>query len=275
MSARRRRRPRTAALRPFWFVSIAALAVAAVAGYLLVSWPGFAPKRVRVVGNSIVPASEILERARINPRRNIWLQNAGAMARRIDAIPYVLFAHVHREPPATVTIVVTERRPFAQVRSGDESALVDSAMRVLESGTGSESLPIIVLEPAVALVPGRFLSEPSASAMRSALLALHAHDVSVDQLDDNNGDVTAILPGNVRVLLGDEANAAKAIPLIEPILTRFALLGRFVAILDLRSPTTPVATERTLRTRRSTARTRRSMARARKARRLASPQPTP
>jgi cell division septal protein FtsQ len=220
------------------------LLVAMVAGYALESWPGFRPKHVRVTGNIVVPTSEILAQAHIDRRRNMWLLSAGAMARRIEEIPYVLSAHVHRIPPASITIAITERHPFAVVRSGDESALVDSQLRVLESADDAGALPTIVLTPPVALEPGIFLTQPAAATMRSALLSLRAHDVSVEEIDDNNGDVSALLSGGVRVLLGDEANVHAAIPLIEPILTRFALLGRFVQTLDLRSPTTPVATER-------------------------------
>lgn len=252
MSARRTRRRKPAALKPFWFVGSAVLLVAVVAGYLLVSWPGFRARGVRVTGNAIVPAAEILAQARVDRRHNLWLENAGAMARRIERIPYILTAHVHRTLPASVTIAVTERRPFAVVESGGQSALVDSTLRVLEIDVEtSGALPTIALSPPIPLAPAAFLTAPDAVAMRGALVSLRAHDVSVQRLEDDDGDVTAVLSGGVRVLLGDEANADKAIPLVDPILTRFALLGRFVGMLDLRSPTTPVVTERSGRARAS------------------------
>lgn len=245
MSARRRRRPKAAGLRPFWFVGSAILLVAIVAGYFIVAWPGFRVRSVRVTGNLVVPTAQILARAQIDRRRNVWLQSAGAMARRIEKIPYILVAHVHRRLPADVTISVTERTPFAVLRSGGQSALVDASMRVLDDDTSNAStLPVISLSTAVPLVPGAFLTQPDAVAMRSALLSLRAHGVSVEELDDDAGDVRAVLSGGVRVLLGDEANANQAIPLVAPILTRFTLLGRYVGTLDLRSPTTPVVTER-------------------------------
>lgn len=241
----RRRRPKAAALKPFWFVGSAVLLVAVVAGYFIVSWPGFRVHAVRVTGNQIVPTAQILAQARIDRRRNIWLQSTGAMARRIELIPYVLTAHVHRGFPADVTIAIVERRPFAVVESAGEEALVDDQMRVLDDDTsGDGTLPTIELSPAVPLAPGRFLTQPSALAMRAALLSLRAHGVNAERIDDDAGDVTAVLSGGVRVLLGDEANAGAAIPLIAPIMTRFTLLGRYVGTLDLRSPSTPVVDER-------------------------------
>ncbi len=239
------RRKQRRSLRPFWFVGAALLVAAVVAGYFAASWPGFDARRVRVTGNTVVPAREIVAAAAIDSRSNIWLQSSGAMERRIDRIPYILSAAVHRRPPAQVTIVVRERHPFAVVRSGVQSALVDPHLRVLVGGEAPQ-LPVFVIRPGIALVPGRFLRESSAAALRGVFLALRAHGIDAEELSDTDGDVSAVLPGGIDVLLGDELTAARATPLIEPILTRFALLGRFVQTLDLRSPTTPVVTEREL-----------------------------
>ncbi len=240
----RRSRSRSSRLRPFWFVGSAAFALAIALGYFAVTWSGFDAKHVRVVGNRVVPSALILARARVDRHENMWLQNTAAMAKRVDAIPYVLRTTVHRLPPSTVTIAVTERQPFAIVRSGNENALVDVHLRVLEDDPTNVSLSTIVVSPATALVPGRFLTQPGIVAMREALVSLRAHDVNVQVLEDNTDGVTATLAGGVQVLLGDESSIGTAAPLVEPILTRFALLGRFVQTLDLRSPTTPVVTER-------------------------------
>ena len=47
-----------------------------------VAWPGFAPQRVAVTGNRLVPRSEYCARARVAAHVNMWLQNTGAMATR-------------------------------------------------------------------------------------------------------------------------------------------------------------------------------------------------
>jgi cell division septal protein FtsQ len=239
MSLRRRHRSR---LRQFWVVAVVALALAAGAGYEFVAWPGFHVRHVRVFGNHIVPTAEILARARIGRRSNIWLQSGGAMERRIEAIPYILSAQVHRRLPASVTIDVTERTPFANARSGFDVALVDVSLRVLEMDQ-RPALPTIDLGWGTNFVPGETINRSSARALRDALVALRASDVDVTQVSIADGEITALLQGGARVLLGDEASAAQSVPLVEPILTRFALLGRRVQILDLRSPTTPVVTE--------------------------------
>jgi len=143
-----------------------------------------------------------------------------------------------RLPAVPVKILVDVKRC-----SGGASVLVDAQMRVLQEDDAPATLPVIGFSPPIVLDPGAFLTEPQTVAMRGDLASLHAHDVSTAEIDDDAGDVTILLTNGVRVRLGDESNARTAIPLIEPILTRFALLGRFVRELDLRSPTTPVVTE--------------------------------
>lgn len=223
-------------------VSVVVLIAAAIASYAAASWPGFRPREIRVVGNTIVPTSEILARAEIERHSNIWLQNTGAAAQRILAIPYILNASVHRRPPASVTIVVSERTPFANVRNGSDEDVVDESLRVLQTGALA-ALPVLALDRQAALIPGETLRDPAAPALRDVLTALREHGVSALEVADRHGDVTATLPGGVTVLLGDEADAKNAVPLVQPILARFAALGRPVRVLDLRSPETPVATE--------------------------------
>ena len=158
MSARRRKLPAVRRLRPFWLPLSLLAVVAACAGAFLVAWPGFAPQRVSVTGNRLVSASEIARRAHVEANVNMWLQNTGAMAARVAAIPYVSRVHVYRVPPATVLIAVRERAPFAVVRSGDDAAIVDRDLRVLVPATGTETLPAFVL-PALRRARRRLVSQ--------------------------------------------------------------------------------------------------------------------
>jgi cell division septal protein FtsQ len=238
------RRKKVSRLRPFWMVAAVGLLVVTSLGYVAARWPGFRLHRLTVVGNAVVPTSEIVADARINRDANIWFQNTGAMARRIAAIPYIENASVHRFPPGSITIVVTERRPFANVRSGARSAVIDRSLRVLELGA-SKALPTFVVEAGLALVPGSTLEASGTARLRDAYLALAAQGIDATSLYEKSGDTSALLTGGVHVLLGDESDLGKAVPLVEPILARFTLLGRRVRVLDLRAPETPVVTAST------------------------------
>lgn len=217
-------------------------AVVLVAGMAFAAtWPGFDPQTIEVVGNRVVSRSNILARASIASNVNMWLQNTGAIAARVERIPYIARATVHRLPPTTMTIAVSERVPFALVRSGRSAAVVDRHLRVLSVEEKDPALPVFTLARTVALVPGAFLGEPSALALRDDYAAMVSADIRPNQLAfDRFGGLVARLPGGVRILLGDDGTLDKKLPLIEPILTQVVRKQRSVQAIDLRAPNTPV-----------------------------------
>ncbi|MBV8198230.1 MAG: FtsQ-type POTRA domain-containing protein, partial [Candidatus Eremiobacteraeota bacterium] len=132
----RRRKPSIAArVRPFRiFIAFAGVAVLASALFLSL-WPGFWPRQIVVTGNRRVSTAEIIARARIAPHLSIWVQNTGAIGRRIEAIPYIRTASVRPVPPASVRVRVSERVPFAALVSGFSRVVVDRSLRMLEPPT--------------------------------------------------------------------------------------------------------------------------------------------
>jgi cell division septal protein FtsQ len=240
-SARRRKASPTARLRPFWIPIGVAGVVAVAVGAFAVAWPGFEPKHVQVTGNRILPRSEILARAAVAGHVNMWLQNTGAMATRIGEIPYVAAVGVYRVPPATILIAVKERTAYAVVRSDERAVLVDRDLRVLQAAPDDSALPRFVLKAGIALEPGRFLTEPSAIAMRDDYDAMIAARVVPVQLAfDKFGGLVATVRGGVRILLGDDADLSKKLVLVDPILAQVVRKQRRVAAVDLREPATPV-----------------------------------
>lgn len=229
-------------MRPFWLpIALVALIGSMAAGFAL-TWSGFEPKNVVVMGNRIVPRDEILARARVSPNVNMWLQSTRAMAARVEAIPFVEWAGVYRVPPTTIVVRVSERKPFAVVLTGGESAVVDRNLRVLTLGAANSSLPRLVLpasEPA--LLPGAFLRDARATGLRDDYEAMIAAHVVPLQLEyDRYDGLVATVRGGVRLLLGDDAGLAQTLPLVDPILAQVVRKQRRVAAVDLRAPRTPV-----------------------------------
>jgi cell division septal protein FtsQ len=218
----------------FVALGVGALAFAA-------TWPGFDPQRVAVRGNHRVATAEILARAAVAPRESIWLQNTRAMERRIAAIPYVAAATVHRMPPASVTIVVSERSPFAELRSGDSGAIVDRSLRVLTLGAPASTLPVLAIKPGLDLEPGAFVHSRDAGTLRAAYDAMSAHQIVPTELAfDRFGGIVATLPDGPRLLLGSERDLDKKLTLARAILSQVVTHRRPVAAIDLRAPATPV-----------------------------------
>lgn len=243
MSARARRKKKTAAsrVRPFWFALILLLIAAGAAGYYAATWPGFFPKPVRVRGNRVVPAAEITARAQIAPHANLWLQNMRAAAARIRAIPYIGQVWIHRTLPANVTIVVTERVPASVVRTSTGDVLADNDLRVLQTADSASALPVLSEPQARVPAAGGFITDPRIRELHSDYAALAAAHVIVARVEfDKFGDLQAVMPGGVRLLLGDDGDLAQKSKLIAPVLSQVAAAGRRVAAIDLRAPKTPV-----------------------------------
>lgn len=241
-----RRRPSLAGrVRPFW-MPIAALAAVTLVGLAAAAtWPGFYPRSVAVVGNEHVARAQILSRARILPHRSIWLQNTGAMATRIAAIPQIAGVWIHRIPPATIRIAVSERQPFAILRSGMESVVVDHELRVLWTSVGNERLPQLVLKTGFQLSDGQFVTARDALALRDAYDAIAAKRMPVDALTlDAYGGLVVTLQDGLRVLLGQETQLPQKLSLVEAILTQVVRTQRRVAAIDVRAPGTPVVVYR-------------------------------
>lgn len=239
---RRSKKSAAARMRPFWILILLLLAAAGAGGYYAANWPGFYVKHVAVAGNFRVERGEILKRAGIAPAQNLWLQNMGKAAARVKAIPYIEDVRVHRSLPADVAITVTERKPFAVVRDGAQSFLIDRDVRVLEAGPGhTPGLPVFVRRMPHAPVPGEFLRDQALAAFvkdYGALLAAHvvARELNFDRL----GDLTAVLSNGIIAKLGDDSDLTVKAQLVDPILSQSQHVGRRVRAVDLRAPKTPV-----------------------------------
>jgi cell division protein FtsQ len=214
----------------------------AFGGFYAATWPGFYPKSIAVRGNRMVPASQIVTRAAISPRENLWLQNMHAAASRIEAIPYIRTANIHRSLPASVRIVVAERTPFAVLEYGEQRALIDRDLRVLQSAQSREGLPLIVGKP-LAPMPhaGAFIRDDEIERLGEDYYALRQAHVAVTSLRyDRFGDLVANTPQGISLLLGDDSDLTKKTPLIDPIISQVSATGKKLAAVDLRAPHTPV-----------------------------------
>jgi cell division protein FtsQ len=238
---KRRKKNAAARLRPFWILIgfVILLAVAGAVGAAL--WPGFTPKAIEVTGNHNASRAEIVARAAISPNVNVWLQNPRAIEARVETIPYVGTAHVHRIPPATIAIDVTERIPFAVVTEGSQAVLVDRDLRVLQPANAPSDLVTFTLPPGSDLGLGVFLKSEEAVRLQTAydeLIAAHVVPIALGY--DKFGGLVATMRGGIRVMLGEDDEMARKIALIDPILAQVVRKGKPADAIDLRAPNTPV-----------------------------------
>lgn len=201
----------------------------------------FAVKHLEVSGAKNVERSEVASRAAIGRNANVWLLDTHAIERRVEAIPYVLTARVHRGLPASVRIEVTERKPDGCVRGAEGVALtIDGAARVLERGCTPGSI-VYLPHAAVDVAPGRYLHDPElAQLQRDAHALADSGERLRDFRHDAYGQLEATLAGGIRVRFGGEEDLDRKQRLIGPILASLGTRIAGVTTIDLRAPATPV-----------------------------------
>lgn len=237
-----RRKPSAASrIRPFWILLVLLVIAGGIGGYYLAAWPAFRARHIVVIGNHRVSTHTIVARAAIDRRLNVWLQNIAAAAARVSTIPDIGLVTIRRGFPASVTILVTERAPFAQIHAGAETAVIDRDLRVLQAPAPAALAKLFVR---VALPPaGRFIKDERVTRLRDDYERLtDAHVVVAVLRYDRFGDLIAGTPRGVQLLLGDDEDLARKIALIGPILSQTA--GKRIAAIDLRAPGTPVVVYR-------------------------------
>ena len=239
-SASRKRKSLGSRLRPFSALIVVAVIGVALGGYYGAKWPGFRPRHIVVTGATVVSRAEVLQRAAIDPNRNVWLQNAGAAAARVASIPYVSTVQIRRRLPAQITIAIQERKPFAIVTDGSMRVLVDDQLQILGVDPLQTDLPLLRGEIENSTVGKRLNTAALAQLARDCKALLRA-SVPVAYLNlDRLGNLNARLTSGVLVEFGDDSNVAEKARLVNPVLSQVPQSGRKVRALDLRSVKTPV-----------------------------------
>jgi cell division protein FtsQ len=202
---------------------------------------------VGVSGAHVTPSAEIVRRAALAPRGNIWLQNLGAASARIEALPYVRTAVLRRIPPNSIAIGIVERSAVGCLVGQDGvEALVDADGRILVAGCDGGKLPRFRLATLSIPEPGSFVHDDGLARLEADARALSGDgQVYVSFAHDRFGDVDATLPNGVVVQFGAEGDLQEKARLVQPILREVAGRGGSIATIDLRAPRTPVVRYRT------------------------------
>jgi cell division protein FtsQ len=220
-------------------VVLVAMSVFVLAGgvYLVIESPALDIDHVRVTGATHVTPDAIQDAAEVPIGAPLLRVDTGAVARRVEALPWVAHAEIARDLPGTLKITVTEHRPAAFVRvptGGIALVAADGAViaRANEVPTGAVEITGVRRVPPV----GSVLSPPGAAGMVQRLPEALA--VQVTTVDVSGEGVTLGLARGAQLRLGslDELDAKAAAAL--------AVLARVgeqpFAYLDVSTPQSPV-----------------------------------
>jgi len=239
---RRSKRSLATRIRIVWVLVLIAVIIAAGAIFALITAPQFRIVAIDThIEGRLIARDDVLARAAIASGENIWLIHTHAAAQRIEAIPYVLAAHVERRLPATVDITVTQRAAIGCLGSA-ALVTIDATLRVLQRGCARPELIRIDAPAAGAAKPGDTLGDPALVALvrDTATLADAGLTLRAAGRDPFGGLVVTDATG-VRLLFGDDADLAAKAALVAPI--RQAA-KRPLRTIDLRAPATPVVSYR-------------------------------
>ena len=197
---------------------------------------------VRVRGGTHTSDAAVLAAAGLGRHTYMLDIDSGAIARRLEQLPWVERATVSRQWPSTVKIAVTERVPVAVIGAGaDRVATVDKSGRVLALASQPPDglLRLDGFPPAPE--PGQELA-PDGRAAVTVAAALPA-DVRkiVTSISDGDGDIQLHLGTPAAVVeLGTADQLDAKIVALTTMLAKVDMRG--ARILDLRVPSAPVLT---------------------------------
>ena len=216
---------------------VASAIIVAGLTFLAIRSPFFDLDHVRVTGAQRESAEDVQTAARLQLGDPLMFIDTGAVARRIEQLPWVERAVVHRDFPGTLTIAIIEYVPTSYVRRSDGSAvLIASNGRAVALARTAPAVGVEIRSEGLPPAVGSLLSPPEAAdVMRHLPDRLRAQVSAIDV-----GDTFALeLRGGGQVRLGTldhlRAKGAAALGVIDH------LAGQPFTYIDVSAPQAPVS----------------------------------
>lgn len=139
-------------------ISVAVAVAAAVVGliwgaYAIYRAPILPVKQIVVEGNRHFETAAVLEMARVPKDATMLRLDVGSIAKRLKSDPWIADARVERDFPASLRIVVTERRPAAIVDGGGEALWVVSTDRTWLGVRSAEDTGLALIRDVPSIEP--------------------------------------------------------------------------------------------------------------------------
>jgi cell division protein FtsQ len=222
---------------------------AVLAAYAVTQSPVLDVDHVRVSGGERTDHGAVAFASGIGRGEPMVSLDTGAVARRIEALPWVRTARVERRWPGTVRVSITERTPAAvvPVGEGDEArlALVDASGRVLSDGSDTSDGTAAPMPPGLPtladvrgdVTAGETLDRDARDALAVVAALAEALPGTVAEVSTDL-DATLVSGGQVR--FGTAEDLDDKIVAVETVLADVDVDG--LAVLDVRVPGSPVLT---------------------------------
>ena len=211
--------------------------------------PWFFVRRVEVEINGLQNTQKmaVVNKLRLSPTQNIVLMPTGALQARVAELPTIDSVAVYRTGFGSIRVVVTERTPWASVRSRDGVwQIVDAKFIVFRTSTLPESETLILTDEAFdswQAIPGLMLPETGLNdAKRCTLWGLKHPEFPLQKIMiASDGKIGFNRVGNINVTLGSGENLDKKLVALERLMHERpdVASGTTVASVNLYAPDAP------------------------------------
>jgi cell division protein FtsQ len=231
--------------RLLWLGGATGVLVLVVLVVALAHTPWFGARAISVTGtHPRTSDAAIVAAAGLQNHPPLISLNPGAVARRVEALPFIATARVHKHWPDGVQIAVTERVPVVQMAGpGSSWSLLDGHGRTLQVVPGRvPGLVVYIVHTATAGIPpapvGGSLppsAAPGLEVSRSLPPAFADQVVSVTVAAD--GSISMALTSGITVLFGSDADRTSKYKDIAAILSSGTLHA--TSVIDVSVPASP------------------------------------
>lgn len=217
---------------------VALVATAAALAWGIVRSPLLDVDAVVVAGGDHTGAGSVRAAARLGPGEPMVSFDAGAVTRRVEALPWVSEARVERRWPGTVRIEVVERSPLAVTPAGGGRwAVLDGTGRVLAVDAAAPAGLVAVTGPEARVEPGATVGDDARGAVR-LVAALTEHLPGV--FSGVATDLSATLGTGGTVRFGSLDDIEAKVVALQAVLAEVDTAC--LATLDVRVPSSPALT---------------------------------
>ncbi len=174
--------------------------------------------------------------ARVHRHDPLLLVSTGAVARRVETLPWVEHATVTRELPGTLRIAITEYQPSAYVHTGNQFVLLAPDGRAVALANSAPAGVVEVRGLRRAPAVGEMLSPPEAAGLVKQLPPALASQVKA--IDVGSDGISLDLARGGAIRLGPPTDLAAKAAATLSVLASYGT-GCFTYI-DVGAPSTPV-----------------------------------
>ncbi len=232
------------------------VAIAAVLGFLwLRSSDVFALEELALPEPRYVAPEEVSEVLAPYAHESLLALPLEEIRSRLEAIPYVRTASLHRGLPHSLRVELEEHEPWARVRGKEGDWLVAADGTILEklggeNGSSAEepsAMPLLVPAEPTQLQVGRHVSELVLSSLE-AIRGLEANwpaDYPVKRVTVTaGGDLSVWLESGTELRLGEPSEVESKLTVAREIMKVYSRDGGTPAYIDVQLPSRPVAKAR-------------------------------